>query len=228
MRLREPQLPDLVEAAPVSDPSPGTEQSRNCVSLGRELGLAARLSGVFAVILLWFCFCVLVACLVKNTKNFPFLPSLSVFQPSFSEAKMTTVGEGQPGVPEWCQRRGREERMSPGREAWCGVSGRNRVEGGTPRGNRGPTCSIGVQARRRDLRGRVGGDTWERVLTCQISTFIKTVGKKQKDHGSQVSHCQEREVQIHRENIENVSDSVGLKLELSVCSCGLGHMEPNL
>ena len=68
--------------------------------------------------------------------------------------------------------------MSPGRGAWCGVSGRNRVEGGSPRGNRGPTCSVGVQARRRDLRGRAGGDTWERVLTRQISTFIKTVGKK--------------------------------------------------
>ena len=42
MRLREPKLPDLLEAAPVSDPSPGTEQSWNRVSLGRELGLERR------------------------------------------------------------------------------------------------------------------------------------------------------------------------------------------
>ena len=52
MRLREPKLPDLLEAAPVSDPSPGTEQLWNRVSLGRELGLTAKLSGVFAAILL--------------------------------------------------------------------------------------------------------------------------------------------------------------------------------
>lgn len=138
MRLREPQLPNLFEAAPVSDPSPGTGQSWNRVSLGTELGLAARLSGVFAATLLWFCICVLVACLVKNTKTFPFLLSLSVFQPSFPEAKATTVAEGQPGAPEGRQTRGREERMSPGRGAWCGASGRNRVGGGPPGGTEVP------------------------------------------------------------------------------------------
>lgn len=52
MRLREPKLPDLLEAALVSHPSPGAEQSWNRVSLGRELGLTAKLSGVFAAILL--------------------------------------------------------------------------------------------------------------------------------------------------------------------------------
>ena len=51
MRLREPKVLDLL-AALVSDPSPGTEQSWNRVSLGRELGLTAKLSGVFAAILL--------------------------------------------------------------------------------------------------------------------------------------------------------------------------------
>lgn len=74
--------------------------------------------------------------------------------------------------------------MPPGRGAWCGVSGCNRAEGGTPWGNRGPPWSVGVLARRRDLHGRAGGGTWERVVTHQISTFIKERKKEKKTTGA--------------------------------------------
>ena len=47
-----------------------------------------------------------------------------------------------------------------------------------------PPWGVGVQARRRDLRGRAGGGTWERVVIHQVSTFIKDHGRKKKTTGA--------------------------------------------
>lgn len=69
--------------------------------------------------------------------------------------------------------------MSPGRGAGVGCQDATGWKG-HPRGNRGPPWSVGVQARRRDLRGRAGGGTWERVVTHQVSAFIKDHGRKKR------------------------------------------------
>lgn len=73
--------------------------------------------------------------------------------------------------------------MSPGRGAGVGCQDTTGWKG-HPRGNRGPPWGVGVQARRRDLRGRAGGGTWERVVTHQVSTFIKDHGRKKKTTGA--------------------------------------------
>ena len=129
----------------------------------------------------------------------PLLFSLSVSQLSCPEAEVTTVGEGQLWCPRVVSEMERGEKNVPVRSSvWCGVSGHSRAEGGTPRG---AEVLHGVLESKRGeevvrMRERVVAEVREWLHTGaphRISTFIK-------DHGSQVSHCQKREVQIQREN----------------------------
>ena len=70
MRLREPKLPSCKGQCQYLTPSGVTpEWSHNDVSLQSELVLTARLSRMFAVILLWFCLYALDVSLVKNTRE---------------------------------------------------------------------------------------------------------------------------------------------------------------
>lgn len=88
--------------------------------------------------------------------------------------------------------------MPPGRSLVWGVRDATGRKGAPPGGTEVLHGVLESWRGERDLHGRAGGGTWERVVTHQISTFIKRRKKKKKTTGSQVSHCPGREVQIHK------------------------------
>lgn len=163
------------------------------VPLQTELGLIAGLFRVLAMILSWFCLYVLDALLIKNTReSSPFFTSGT--QPSCPETEVATVGEGK----SWCPRvlsemeQGGNNVPKEGSLVW-GARAQQGQRGASPGKQRSCMKCWSPSKKKK-------GSTWEsrgeRLLTYR---GIYGISKSIKDQGSQVSHCQKREVQIERE-----------------------------